>query len=484
MASGKESLRLEQQLRLQQRLNPQNVALGRMLEMSVPELEDEIRRELDENPALELVEPSEETQVSDFNESSDDLQRADYADDDDVPTYIGKRHQGSEATDFDPVSILASDNASMIDTLMDRLTSEHDLTDVETSLARNIIGNLDGNGYLTRHLDDIADDIAINEGMDIPRETMLHVFSLIRGLEPAGIGAVDLRDCLLLQLDRLEPTPERQHAREIVAKHFDAFAKKHFDRLQSSLGLSKEELGAALEAIMELNPKPASGLDSGESSARLHIVPDIVLDYDLSSDTFTVSLSGNIPEMAVEQSFAADSDMPEPSDIGAKQRQRKALAFIRRKRDDAESFIRLLGMRASTLMSIARAIVSLQRQFFISGDKADIRPMILRDVAAKTGLDLSVISRATAGKYILTPHGVYPLKLFFNERPDAESDVSTHEILTRLGTLIDKEDKHAPLSDQALCEALKAAGYDIARRTVAKYREKLGFPVARLRRQL
>lgn len=484
MAAGKETLRLEQQQRLQQRLNPQNVALGRLLEMSVPELEDEIRRELDENPALELAEPAADASAQDFGESSDELQLADYADADDVPSYIRSRTQSGAARDFDPVSILASDGASMIDTLLDRLTTDYDLSDTETRLARHIIGNLDSNGYLTRRLDDIADDIAIADGIDPSPADMKHVFGLIRTLEPAGIGATDLRDCLLLQLDRLDPTPARMMARDIIADHFEAFAKKHFDKLRSQLGAGKEELADALEAIRELNPKPASGLDSGGGQAHLHIVPDITLEYDMATDTFTLALAGNIPEMAVEESFASTDGLPLPAGEAAQQRQRKALAFIRRKRDDAEAFIRLVEMRSATLMSIARAIVGLQHDFFVSGDKAYIKPMILRDVSARTGLDLSVISRATAGKYILTPHGVYALKLFFNERPDANADVSTHEILTRLGELIDNEDKHAPLSDQALCDTLQAAGYDIARRTVAKYREKLGHPVARLRRQL
>ena len=483
MASGKETLRLEQQQRLQQRLNPQNVALGRLLEMSVPELEDEIRRELDENPALVQAESAREHEAQDFGESSEELQLADYADDDDVPMYMRRGPQSGGSRDFDPVSILADDEASMIDTLLDRLGTEYSLDDYGMRLARHIIGNFDSKGYLTRRLDDIADDIAISDGIYPSEADMQYVFGLIRSLEPAGIGAVDLRDCLLLQLDRLPPSEARTHARRIIAEHFDAFAKKHFDRLQSLSALDKDKLAEALEAIHELNPKPASGLDSGSASAHLHIVPDITLDYDMTTGKFTLALAGNIPEMAIEETFAADAEPAVVAGANAGTRN-KALAFIRRKRDDAEAFIRLVGMRATTLMKIARAIVNIQREFFVSGDKSDIKPMILRDISALTGLDISVISRATAGKYILTPHWVYPLKLFFNERPDADSDVSAHEILKRIDELIAKENNHSPLSDRAICEALQAAGYDIARRTVAKYREKLGYPVARLRRRL
>ncbi|MCM1068167.1 MAG: RNA polymerase factor sigma-54 [Muribaculaceae bacterium] len=484
MASS-ERLQQVQQQRLQQRLNPQNVALGRLLEMSVPELEDEIRRELDDNPALEASESVPDDSHDEFGESADQLQMADYADADDAPAGIRARSRLDDA--FDPVTIAPDDGDSLIDAVMKHLTDEYELNEQELRIAEHIVGNLDDNGYLTRCLADIADDIAMAEGFEPRQEQVKHVFGLIRSLEPAGICAVDLRDCLLLQLDRLKPSQARSHAGEIIADHFDSFAKKHFDRLQAQLGISRSELAEALELIRTLNPKPASGLDLGRGADSVrHITPDIALDYDPGSDTFTLSLLGNIPEMSIEQTFAREAEREPQAAAGDKAglRQRKALTFIRRKRDDAAAFIKLVEMRSATLMSIARAIVDIQRSFFISGDKADIRPMILRDIAARTGLDLSVISRAAAGKYILTPHGVYPLKLFFNERPDADADVSAHEILKVIEELIDSEDKHNPLPDRELCEALRSRGYDLARRTVAKYRERLGHPVARLRKQL
>lgn len=485
MSSSKERLQQVQQQKLQQRLNPQNVALGRLLEMSVPELEDEIRSVLDDNPALEARE-SDISQESDFGETAIDLQVADYADADDVPPYLrGRRGESAEA--FDPGSLAPDDGDSLIEALMRRLEADAALSDTDRRIAENIIGNIDNNGYLTRSLDDIADDIAMGEGFEPGHEEMTHIFNAIRSLDPAGICAVDLRDCLLLQLDRMAPSEARDDARRIISDYFDIFAKRHFDRLQAQLGISRERLAAALEMIQGLNPKPASMLDFARVSDRSrHVSPDLALDYDPATDRFTITLLGNIPELSIEESFARDADSIPPPEAGdtARRNQLKALAFIRRKRDDAASFIRLVEMRGTTLMNIARAIVELQRNFFVSGDKADIRPMILKDVAARTGLDLSVISRAAAGKYVHTPHGIYPLKLFFNERPDADADVSSHEILEALSRLIAGEDKHSPLSDQALCEALRKEGYDIARRTVAKYREKLGKPVARLRKQL
>ncbi len=491
MAIVKESLRQVQQTKLQQRLNPQNVALGRLLEMSVPEIEDEIQRQLDDNPALEVTHNSDSVNSeSDFTETSEQLQLADYASEDDVPAYI-TGHKKAFAADqaYDPASFAADEGDSLIEALMQRLASENELSDRDRRIAGHIIGNLDDNGYMTRSLSAIADDISISEGFDPTVAEMNNMFKALRNIDPAGIGAVDLRDCLLLQLDRLKPSVRQRTAREIVANYFDLFSKRHFPRLQASLEITKEDLADALDLIRTLNPKPASALDLSRPSDRTrHISPDLAVEYDSEDDSFTISLLGNIPELGIEASFSGvvSDEAAEKKDLppSVRQRQRQALAFIRRKHADASAFIGLVKMRAETLLLIAQAIVKHQRAFFISGEKADIRPMILRDIAAATGLDLSVISRASAGKYILASHGIYPVKLFFNERPDADADVSSHEILDVIRTLIDTEDKHSPLSDQAICDTLTEKGYDIARRTVAKYREKLGFPVARLRRQL
>lgn len=491
MASGKESLQQVQQQRLTQRLNPQNVALGRLLEMSVPELEDEVRRELDDNPALEACENDyTERSEQEFGESSDELQLADYADADDVPTYMQRaRNHSSDDPVYDAGSFATDDGDSLIDILMRRLASEYELNDSDKRIAEHIIGNLDNNGYMTRTLAAISDDIAISEGFDPSTADVNRIFRAIRSLDPAGIGATDLRDCLLLQIDRMEQTVRSRTAREIISDYFDLFSKKHYDRLISQLEISRDDLSDALDFIHSLNPKPASALDIVRPSDRVrHITPDIALEYDTETERFTISLLGNIPELTIEETFrditAPEADNRHESSSVARQRQRQAFAFIKRKRDDAEAFIRLIEMRSNTLLTIAKAIVYYQKTFFASGDKADIKPMILRDISGLTGLDLSVISRAASGKYILTSHGIYPLKLFFNERPDSDNDISSHEILNAISSLIDTENKHAPLSDRALCDALAHKGYDIARRTVAKYRERLGIPVARLRKQI
>lgn len=477
MAGGSsDSLRLEQQLRQQQRLNPQSVALGRVLEMTGPEFEDEVRRELDDNPALEEVEHVGDRQDS-FAESAEQLQMADYASEDDAPAYLRQAfNRSADDAHTEAASFAADDGLSAGELLMRRLLDDHDLDTSQMAIARHIIGNLDSNGYMTRSLTAIADDLAIAEGIEVSEADVRKVFDAVRSLDPPGIGAVDLRDCLLLQLRRLPSSPRRDDALLIVNDFFDIFSRKHFDRLQLAAGLTRDRLEDALDLIRTLNPKPASVLDTGSGVDRAaHVTPDFVLDYDAEADSFTLSLTGRIPELAVEASFSADP-------VGDDTRQHRAGAFIRRKRDEALQFMRLVELRGQTLLAIGQAIVNHQRHFFISGDRADIRPMILRDIADTTGLDLSVISRATSGKYILTPHGIYPLKMFFNERPDADTDMSSHAVLEALRQILDTEDKRHPLSDRRLHEILAEKGLDIARRTVAKYREKLGVPVARLRK--
>lgn len=486
MAGSRQSLEQTQEQRLQQRLNPQSVALGRMLEMSTPEFEDEVRRELDDNPALEATDAGgESTPESEFHETAEELQRADYGDEDDAPDYPALSGGWDGRADFDPVSIAADDGPSLMESLLSQLRDENTLSPEDLRIAIHILGNLDSNGYMHRSLSSIADEVEIAEGTVVTDEEVKRVFGMVRELDPPGIGAVDLRDCLLLQLDRRPKDVTVLTAREIIDRYFDLFSKRHYDRLLSHLGISRSQLSEALDYIKTLNPKPTAGLEGVVSADRTrHIVPDFVLAYDETTDNFTLTLTSRIPDLGIETTFAADPALTSGASAAVRKVEKDAGAFIRRKRESAQEFIKLVKLRNNTLMTIGRAIVEWQRNFFVTGDRADIRPMILKDIAGLTDLDLSVISRATAGKYILTSHGTYPLKLFFNERPDADTDVSTHRILNTMSRLIDNEDKSNPLSDRAINEALVAQGYDLARRTVAKYRERLGIPVARLRKKI
>lgn len=473
-----ETLSISQQTGLQQRLNPRQVIFGRFLEMTPPEVEDAVRRAVDENPALEEKSAADSHEsLDDFNETAEELQRADYGSDDDIPFY--RLEANNRSADDDIYEPILSDSVSSLYEAMTVQLAELDLDSDDMTVAEYIIGSLDDNGYLTRGLPEIAEDLEVREGMNVTVADVKRVFARVRSLDPAGVGAVDLRDCLLLQIDRAPRSLEVRVAREIVADWFDLFSKKHYDKIRSHLGIDRDVLARAIDFITTLNPKPGSLLEEVTPSDRLrHIVPDFSVDVD-SEGHVSVSLLSRTPELAVESSF----DLPDAEPVPADRRQREARMFIKRRRDEALSFIKMLELRSQTLMAVMESIVRLQPRFFATDDTSTIKPMIIRDIAEMTGLDISVISRATTGKYVLTRHGVYPLKMFFNERPKEDADMSSHEIVEALRQIIDSEDKQRPLSDEALRERLAAAGYDIARRTVTKYRERLGQPVARLRKQ-
>ncbi len=473
-----ESLSLSQQQRLQQRLSPLQVKFVKMLEMSGPEVEDEVQRALDDNPALEAADINEPVSEDSFNESAEELRIADYASEDEIPSYRLEAHNHSSSDGYyEPVAVDSS--STLIDTLAAQL-AEYNLSDRDRKTAMYVIGNLDDNGYLTRDSASIACDIEEQTGQPTTPADVKRMLDLVRRMEPAGVGAVDLRDCLLLQLRRRKPSPAVKTATEIVSHYFDLFSRKHYDRLASATGSSPTELRAAIDIIRTLNPKPAGviGDDPAEERTR-HIIPDFSVEID--DGDLHLTLLNNIPELQIEETFR-ENDTPERNDTP---REREASLFIRQKRDEATEFIKLLRMRQETLFNVMGAIAKIQRDFFMSGDdESKLKPMILKDISAITGYDLSVISRATAGKYVATPYGVHSLKMFFNERPKDNDDTSSHEILSTIRGIIEAEDKRKPLSDEAITAAISAKGYEIARRTVAKYREKLGIPVARLRKEL
>ncbi|MBQ2839554.1 MAG: RNA polymerase factor sigma-54 [Muribaculaceae bacterium] len=479
-----ESLRLSTEQKLQQRLTPLQVQFVKMLEMTGPEVEEEVRRALDDNPALEqcdnddnnnLTEDSTET----FNESAEEVQLADYRDEDDIPSYrLEARNHSADDKYFEPIAVDSSGD-TLIETLNSQLM-EFDLDETQQAIAQYIIGNLDDNGYMTRDLNAIIDDLAFNVGIDVSITYLKQIFNIVRSLEPAGVGAIDLRDCLLLQLRRKEQSKLVAIATDIIDNYFDLFSKMHYDRLRSILNLSIEELKEVLAVITSLNPKPGSIITGGISDSTRHIIPDFSIEVN-DNEEITLTLLNRIPELQIEETFSESACEIKPN---ATRSQREAATFIKQKRDEASGFIKILKMRQETLYQVMKAIVKLQHDFFLTDDESRIRPMILKDIAAITGHDLSVISRATAGKYVMTQRGTYPLKLFFNERPKEDDDTSSHEILAVLKDIISNENKKKPLSDEAITQILVDKGYDIARRTVAKYRERLGLPVARLRKEL
>lgn len=469
-----DSLKLSIEQKLQQRLSPLQVKFGKMLEMNGPEVEDEVQRALDDNPALEAVDSSMESQDEPFTETAAEIQDADYRDEEEIPFYQPGSNRG-ESRD-NPIEVMTADtSATLYDVLSEQLAG-YDLSERQKLIARYIIGNLDDNGYMTRSAASMGYDIEEHTGEYVSADEVRSVLDIVRSFEPAGIAAVDLRDCLLLQLHRKKKTVAVLTATEIITHYFDYFSRKHYDRLAAALGINDVELKDAIALITSLNPKPAAALagDVAEDRTR-HIVPDFTVEVE--EGVITLTLVNNIPELQIERSFSETDARVDKDNAAA--------LFIKQKRDEATEFIKVIRMRQETLYNVMRAIVGIQKEFFMnSDDETMIHPMILKDIAKITGYDLSVISRATAGKYVATSYGIYPLKHFFNERPKDDDDASTHEIVGVLKEIIASEDKRKPLSDEALTAQIASRGYDIARRTVAKYREKLGIPVARLRKEI
>ncbi|MCC8117820.1 MAG: RNA polymerase factor sigma-54 [Bacteroidales bacterium] len=476
MTAVKESLNIQQQQQLTQRLSPRQLQYVRLLEMTGPEVDAEVQLQLDDNPALESLDAFEAAadaeQEAQGNETLVDVA----ADEDpaDVPHYPA----ASQATDPSTWQV-AADGPDLWTVLTDQL-GQMELDDLTRSMAQYIVGNLDANGYLSRSIAAMANDMAITTGIEATEEQLRGALEKVRKLDPAGVGASDLRECLLLQLQRIRPvTFTLKIANEIVRDCFDLFSKKHYERLQAQLGIDDaEEIKHAIDLILTLNPKPGAVYEGNSLTRMGQITPDLMLE-ELDNGRYSLSLASGLPQLQVERSFVLDDNW-QPRNQG----EREAQAFIKLKRDEAEIFISALKQRGATLLQVAEAIVARQRAFFRTGDRSQLKPMILKDIAADTGLDLSMISRATAGKYIATPLGCYPLKMFFNEAPQDDSDTSSHQVMHALQQIVDQEDKKRPLSDEALTAALAEQGFSMARRTVSKYREKMGIPVGRLRKKL
>lgn len=473
-----EKLNLSISQRQQTTLAPMQLQLVRMLEMNAAEAEDEVRRALDDNPALEVADDFHADEPHDeFAETAEQLQMADYRSEEDIPSYrLGVSNRSSDDPVYEPVAIAGGE--SLYQYLLNQLAEDGTLTPRQMDIARFIVGNMDSNGYMERTVGALVDDLAIQESMDVSQEEVRHVWEIVRSLEPAGVGAVDLRDSLLLQLRRRPDTPEIRLATEIIRDYFDLFSLMHFDRIASLTGVSRSRLKEAMDAIRTLHPKPGA-LVSGDDDERMrHISPDFFVEND--GERLSLTMLSRIPHLQIERSFASDTEVGQKKTAAGE----AANAFIRQKRDEAATFIKVVAMRNETLFRVMSAIMQWQREFFITGDRLRLRPMVLKDISAVTGDDLSVISRATAGKYIATAQGVYSVKSLFNEHRRDNESTSSEAVLGRIRSIVEEEDKANPMSDAEITELLKKEGIDIARRTVAKYRERLGLPVGRLRRKI
>lgn len=440
--------RLTQEQLLRQRLLPQQLRFAAMLEQTDDEMADEIELELAENPALERV-------------TADEGERR----------YYAPRNSAADEPERPPLSEYDETLAEHLR----RQLSEYPATQ-ERRIADYMVDTLDSNGYMTRTLPQIREDIAFNAALK-PAPTMEEVRSaaeLLRSLDPAGVGAQDLRECLLLQLKRLPPErPYLADALEIVRYWFDLFGNRNFKRLSAESGIPEENIAGANKLITGLNPRPGSefSADPVRAIADSAVTPTFIVETE--GDVLSVSMPNSLPELQIEESFQAEAPEGEAGE------------FIRKNRAEAQTFIDLLRRRQETLMKIARAIVSYQSEFFLSGDDESLlRPMVLRQVAERTGIDLTAISRAIAGKWLATQWGVYPLKSFFSHRgKNDDADLSTPAILAAMREIIENEDSAAPLSDEAISAALGERGLKVARRTVAKYRNRLGILEARLRKK-
>lgn len=460
-----------------QTLTPLQVQYVRLLELNTPAIEDEVRRRLDENPALE-AEDDDTAANADTDRRRDDS-AYDSRDDKWLP--------GDSGTTRNPLPERTFDAGAFAETLaqdLKRQLAEADIGNAATrTYAEYIADTLDANGRMTRTLAEIADDISTSTGLEVSRADLKPAFEAIRALDPAGVGATDLRDCLLLQLRRRPDNPDNRLATRIVDTHFDTFTDREFDRLANRLRTDRDAVDRAVAIIKSLNPKPG-GSSAGQwrsDDPTQHIAPDFSVETDATADgtsRFTVSLTQRIPRLALSQTFS-----PGQFEIKGRSREHDAArAFLRTRAREATDFIDMIERRGKTLLQVMTAIVDMQPRFFATGDTADLRPMVLRDIAEKTGLHQSVVSRATNGKYVATPTGVFSLKTLFNAAPADDPGLSTPAIMDALHRLVDGEDKRHPLSDDALTAAIKAQGIDIARRTVAKYREMMQIPNSRARR--
>lgn len=474
--------------KLQQKLSPAQIQVIKMLEVPTLELEERIRQELEENPALEegresAEDDSEYDDGIDDGGNNDDMDLDDYLPDDDIPDYKLKVNNSSpdDKREDIPFSVGMTFHEFLIEQLGLQTITEH-----ERSLAEYVIGNIDEEGYLRRPLESMVDDIVFHAGVQTTDAEMARVIKLVQEFDPAGVGATDLRECLILQLARKTATDKVKNAKIILEKYFDEFTKKHFEKIAKSLNITEADLKDALTEISRLNPKPGNGWGGNVLEKSMStIVPDFLVEND--AGVLTVQLNNsNIPELRVSNTYNELFKTYSERKPGKNNGLRDAVTFAKQKIDSARWFIDAIRQRHQTLLTTMRAIVDFQHEFFTEGDETYMKPMILKDIADITGFDISTISRVSNSKFVQTEFGVFPLKYFFSESMtnDSGEEVSTREIKKILADCIDQEDKKKPLNDDALVDVLKTKGYLIARRTVAKYREQLNIPVARLRKEL
>lgn len=461
----------------------------RLLELPTLELEERVKHELEDNPALEEgKEPQDDLEHSEEEENfaaegsdNEDLSLGDYFSADDIPEY--KLQQMTERAERKE-EIPFAEGESLSEFLLEQLRLR-ELPEKQVKIAEYIIGNLDDDGYLRRDLSAIVDDLVFQAGVEADEAEVEQVLRVIQDFEPAGIGARDLKECLLIQLNKREKTEATRLALRILNSYFEDFTRKRYERILKTLDITEEELKQAIREITLLNPKPGSSWGDTMETAMSQVVPDFVVEANNGELTLSMNNRG-VPDLRINQEYAEMFQDYAGNKANQTADRRDAVQFVKQKLDAAQWFIDAIRQRNETLQRTMETIICLQREFFLTGDETTLRPMILKDVAERTGYDISTISRVSNSKYVQTNFGVYPLKYFFSEsmQTDTGEEISTREVKKIMKDHVDAEDKRHPLTDEELAAILKEAGYVIARRTVAKYREQLGIPVARMRKEI
>lgn len=463
------------ELKQVQKLSPLQIQTIKLIELPIQELEQRIRTELEENPVIDDASLSEGRDDDEPKDVSIDEMK----DDDYIPSYrLRVNNYGKdERPEYNTFSVKESFSQSLLNQMGFRNLNQHQM-----AVGRYIICSIDDDGYLRRDLDSLVDDIAFRENIETDYDEVLSLLKVIQTFDPAGVGARDLRECLLIQLGRMRQSDEVRHAKTILTDHFHEFTNKHFQKIMNRMGLSEEELKAAINKIVKLNPSPGGQIDDSYNDQAQQVVPDFVLETVDGQPKLTMPRF-NIPEVRVNRKYA---DMLESSKGSTDKAQKEAATFVKQKIDSAKWFVEALKQRYNTLESTMNAILEYQREYFKDGDESHLRPMVLKDIAEITGFDISTISRVVNSKYIETHFGIFPLKYFFSEglENQAGEEVSTRELKKALQSLVDSEDKRKPLTDDQLVEEMNKKGYKVARRTIAKYRDQLGIAKARLRKEL
>lgn len=480
--------------KLQFKLSPQQIQLMKLLQLSVTDLSQRVQEELESNPVLEEEGYEDSVETSSEENTSDDLEYSDYLNEyleDDPVTYKTRQESGTREEEEREMPIALKE--SLFDKLKAQLVDLELETELEQMIAAQVMGSIDEDGYIRRDLFAIQDDLLFIHNLDVPQKDIERILKMIQGFEPAGVGARDLRECLMIQLKyKLDNEEAESRVRRywktayiILRDQFDLFSKRNFDKLMQEFDLEREEMRDVVEEITRLNPKPAASWSATQSTVQLSITPDFIV-REKDGELLLSMTKGNMPELRISDHYRDMLNAYKRAQGKSNKKEKETVQFIKQKIDSAHWFIEAIRQRQNTLESTMRAIISIQSDYFRSGDEKKIAPMRLKDVASITQLDESTISRVANSKFVLTEFGTKPLKYFFSESmQNAEGeDVSTIQIKSTLREIVAEEDKQKPYSDEKLKNLLEEKGYKLARRTVAKYREQLNIPVARLRKNV